>query len=359
MLKNQLDKDGDGTVTRSELYYAGRKALEDRWARELFLEVIEKPKTAADRMGNSLVTVLDYGGTALFAVVGTQLAGEAGMNIVGCSLVGCIAAMGGGTLNNLLYASSSPILGNAGVFWVRIPAYLATALGASIFTFFAWPLYCERQAEIEIKSMLPRDDREIQRDGKGNAVVDEASFVAACERDGAFVAGVRAGLGLGEGEASSSRQLFRRVDTKKTGYIDLKEMQVVVGARFDASPTMYALDSAALSGFAVAAVHGAVGRGLHPLVAASSGVTICFGGILRDVLCKRDLAIGGQSYAFATGAGSTAYVLLRELRIRGIISVPLPGRIIIAAGTCAFLRWWEYVRGVPLLSPMHGTAVDE
>ena len=46
-----------------------------------------------------------------------------------------------------------------------------------------------------------------------------------------------------------------------------------------------------------------------------------FGGLLRDVLCGRSLAIGSQSYAFATGLGATVYVCLRELCVRGL---PLP-----------------------------------
>jgi hypothetical protein len=32
---------------------------------------------------------------ALFSVVGTQVAGDAGFNLVGCTLVGCIAGLGG------------------------------------------------------------------------------------------------------------------------------------------------------------------------------------------------------------------------------------------------------------------------
>ena len=73
---------------------------------------------------------------------------------------------------------------------------------------------------------------------------------------------------------------------------------------------------------------------------------------MRDVLCGRDLAIGGQSYAFATGIGSAVYVFLRELRLRGL-PAPLLLRIVCAFATTMGLRAWEYVRGEPLLRPMH------
>ena len=76
------------------------------------------------------------------------------------------------------------------------------------------------------------------------------------------------------------------------------------------------------------------------------------GGILRDVLCDRNIAIGGQSYAFAMGAGSSVYVLLRELRLLGF-PCPLITRIVMAFATTTGVRVLEYWRGEPLLRPMH------
>lgn len=85
---------------------------------------------------------------------------------------------------------------------------------------------------------------------------------------------------------------------------------------------------------------------------------LLLGGILRDLLCGRDLAIGGQSYALAMGAGSGMYVLLRELRLQGF-PCPLIARIIIAFATTTGVRVLEYVRGEPLLRPMHYYSDDE
>ena len=99
------------------------------------------------------------------------------------------------------------------------------------------------------------------------------------------------------------------------------------------------------------AVNGAIARGLHPLVAATSGVTCCFGGLMRDVLCGRSLAIGSQSYAFATGTGAAVFVALRELALRGL-PLPLAVRIFLSGGSVVALRASEFVSGEPLLAPM-------
>jgi uncharacterized membrane protein YeiH len=95
--------------------------------------------------------------------------------------------------------------------------------------------------------------------------------------------------------------------------------------------------------------------GLHPLVAAVSGVTSSLGGVMRDIICGRDIAAASQSYAFATGCGSAVYVLTRELALRGIPLLAIT-RIALSMGTTISLRYWECVRGESLLSPMHAKA---
>ena len=103
----------------------------------------------------------------------------------------------------------------------------------------------------------------------------------------------------------------------------------------------------------MAGVHGAIALGLHPIVAATSGVTMSLGGVLRDVFVGKDLAVASQSYVMATGAGSTVYVLTRELALRGYPLLAIV-RIMLSMGTTISLRYWEYIRGQPLLAPMHG-----
>ena len=60
--------------------------------REICLGVICSNQNDLDRWGVRIINFFDYLGTALFAVVGAQVAGDTGMNLVGCTLVGCAAA---------------------------------------------------------------------------------------------------------------------------------------------------------------------------------------------------------------------------------------------------------------------------
>lgn len=54
------------------------------------------------------------------------------MDFLGCVIVGCITAMGGGTFRGF-------VLGERPVFWAAEPEYLYISVIASVFTFFAWP----------------------------------------------------------------------------------------------------------------------------------------------------------------------------------------------------------------------------
>lgn len=337
----------DGEASIAALKKAGEQKLSMRATRELCLGIIESPTTKWDHIGNQFLHFLHFFGSAMFAVVGTQIAGDAGMNVVGCTLVGCIAAMGGGTLNNVLYGSSSTLLGRSGVFWVQTPSKLAGAIAASVITFFMWPLYCERSSAHYLDDVVGKEN--LNSDGS----VGVAAFCTACKKDTEFLQHVRSSLPPDLQQAEPA-ELFHHIDTDGSGDIDQYELKELVQRNFDNSPIIYAIDTAALASLAVVGVHGALVRGFHPIVTASSGITVCFGGILRDVLCGRDLALGGQSYAFATGAGSAVYVLLRQLSISNIPGPPLIARILLSAGTVIGVRCWEFMRGVPLLAPMHG-----
>ena len=347
VLKEKFDINGDGLFSHDELHTPALVAIEERSAKELFLSVVETPITAADRIGSKVITLLDYTGTALFAIVGTQVAGNVGMNIIGCGLVGCVAALGGGTLNSIFYGVSSPLLfGQPGVFWARNYKYLAVALSASIVTFFGWPAYCHSQAESYVDDAIGKEN--LHQDGS----VSKRVFIDACRRNNKFMETLTIAFPEETSGMDNPECFFNRLDTNQSGTIDIQSLEALAQKKFDNSVETYVLDSAALGAFSICAVHGAISAGLHPLVAATSGVTICFGGLFRDVFCNRDLAIAGQSYALATGAGSTVYVLLRELTLRGIQLSSL-SRIILSLGTCVGLRAWEYIRGAPLLKPMH------
>uniref|UniRef100_A0A7S4NE72 EF-hand domain-containing protein n=1 Tax=Odontella aurita TaxID=265563 RepID=A0A7S4NE72_9STRA len=349
LLSKKFARRKDGKASIAELRKASQNKLDQRATRELCLGMIEQPTTKWDQIGHKFIHFLHFFGSAMFAVVGTQVAGDSGMNIVGCSLVGCIAAMGGGTLNNILYGSSSTLLGRSGVFWVQIPSKLAGSIAASVITFFAWPLYCEHTSAHYLEDIIGKDN--LNKAGK----VDKEAFCLACEKDPHFLENVRSSLKKDSPRVRKAEpaELFNHIDTDGSGDIDQFELKEMIQRQFDSSPITYAIDTVALASLCVVGVHGALVRGFHPIVTASSGITVCFGGIMRDVLCGRDLALGGQSYAFATGMGSTVYVFLRQLSIMNI-PVPLFARIFAGAGTVIGIRYWEFVMGKPLLSPMHG-----
>ena len=225
----ELDSSGDGLLQRSEVEVVGRAKLEERWTRDVLLAAIEKPRSALDHLGTKLVTSLDYFGTALFACVGVQIAGgEAGMNLVGCTLIGCVAAMGGGTVNNLLYGAAHP----DGVFWVRSPSFLFVALTVSVLTFFAWPMYCEHQAAQELKTArdtLKALAKAEEAEGKekssrlGKAQLSRRSSVELLETNPDFHQRACQVLGL-HPKTTSAYEIFRRMDTDQSGHIELEEM---------------------------------------------------------------------------------------------------------------------------------------
>ena len=370
-LREIVDANRDGLVSRSELTTAGRRAVEERAVREVCLSVIELPDSAAtwDRwIGQYALRACDVGGTVLYAVAGTQVAGDVGMNVVGCTLVGCATALGGGTLNNLLYGTASPMRGKPGVFWVRFPEYLFMAAGASLATFFLWPWYCQQQADTYLHDMM--GEKNLQTSNDGSIVVTKRVFCRTCKNNPEFLTTMRDVIGdnttdnrkSNQNEANAKpkvvtktpEQIFDMLDTNQSGSLDRDKLRRLTQQQFDNSWETYVVDSFALASFAVAAAHGGIRAGVHPVVAATAGVTICFGGIVRDVLCGRSIAIGAQSYAAATGAGATVYVALRELAVRGWWTNSLVARIVLTAGTTMGMRIWEHEQKRPLLAPMHG-----
>ncbi|WP_445681284.1 trimeric intracellular cation channel family protein [Radicibacter daui] len=76
-----------------------------------------------------LIAVLDWGGTAVFAITGALVASRKQMDISGFALLGAVTGIGGGTLRDLL-------LGKLPVFWISQPAYLVVCVIAAAITFF-------------------------------------------------------------------------------------------------------------------------------------------------------------------------------------------------------------------------------
>jgi uncharacterized membrane protein YeiH len=71
---------------------------------------------------------LDLAGTAVFAVTGALAAGRKRLDIFGVVVLGCVTALGGGTLRDV-------VLGSQPVFWIANTHYLAVAAIAALATF--------------------------------------------------------------------------------------------------------------------------------------------------------------------------------------------------------------------------------
>jgi uncharacterized membrane protein YeiH len=80
-------------------------------------------------MLGTVLTGIDWFGTAVFAVTGALVASRKRMDIVGFILLGAAAGIGGGSLRDAM-------LGALPVFWVREPVYLAICVVVSAATFF-------------------------------------------------------------------------------------------------------------------------------------------------------------------------------------------------------------------------------
>lgn len=75
-----------------------------------------------------VIQILDLVGTAVFAITGALAAGRKRMDIFGVVVLGCVTALGGGTLRDVT-------LGIQPVFWIADTYYLAVAATAAIATF--------------------------------------------------------------------------------------------------------------------------------------------------------------------------------------------------------------------------------
>jgi uncharacterized membrane protein YeiH len=72
--------------------------------------------------------VLFQGATAIFAVTGVLAAARRNMDVMSFMIVGVVAALGGGTMRDIVLDTR--------VFWLGDPTYLYVAAGAAVATFF-------------------------------------------------------------------------------------------------------------------------------------------------------------------------------------------------------------------------------
>jgi len=78
---------------------------------------------------HDLTFLFDMLGVAFFAIAGALSAGRKRMDLFGVLVLGCVAALGGGTLRDV-------ILGAYPIFWIEAPYYFVLAVVAAACTFF-------------------------------------------------------------------------------------------------------------------------------------------------------------------------------------------------------------------------------
>ena len=125
-----------------------------------------------------------------------------------------------------------------------------------------------------------------------------------------------------------ARILFDLLDEDGNEVLEVAELLKFARHETVSSPHFYAMESAALASLGVASAQSCIIRGLNPFsavaVAAASG---CFGGVMRDMLCRRDHVTGMQNYVTSTAAGAASLIAMRELVLRGV-RLPLLARIL-------------------------------
>jgi hypothetical protein len=81
---------------------------------------------------HGLLRSADLFGTAVFAFGGAITAGVAGMDLMGCVIVGTITSVGGGTIRDTIILRKQP-------FWIEEPEYIVICFIFAGLSFFIWP----------------------------------------------------------------------------------------------------------------------------------------------------------------------------------------------------------------------------
>ena len=266
------------------------------------------------------------------------------MNVVGATLVGGVASMGGGTVNNIMTGATK-----GGVFWMRDPRLLVLSVASSLGAFYLWPKFEAASAQAKFEELLAAAGA-----GPGETSVSYDQFEAALDADTDLArrigAAVEPHLAPEKRDACAAAPplrpaiYFEYLHRDGTKWLHEPELKVLARLQILDSKVLYALETVALGAVAVIGAQAGITKAVHPLACVATGVTVCTGGILRDVLCRRDIAIGGQSYALATAFGASAYVALRHLVVRGA-QIPLVARIALGFSATVAQRAYVLFRG--------------
>ena len=306
-IEQDARKRGTGRVaTQLEWASLVRERAERQAEKLLLTEHIGRCTEHGTNAGQAALRQVGLLGVVFFSITGSHAAGEAGMHVLGATLVGCVTAMGGGTLNGMM-------MGATPVGWMVQPLPLILSVLAGVTTFYGLPLAARAYEE--------------NKEPQAATIAPSVRAVAA------------------NGSVVSPPAVPTPLRT-----------------------ATFVMESIALAAFSVVGAQSAIIRGLPPVASAAMGITIAFGGVFRDLLIQKDIALGArnQSYGLASGAGAVTYVGLRELHVRYACrllegGIPLGARILVGMGAALAVRvhaWQAILAGEDLVKPMESNAAD-
>lgn len=103
----------------------------------LLVIVLQRGTTRVDGIDRVIIKYANYVGDASFALTGSVAAGQEGLDLVGCLIVGFITATGGGTFRDLM-------LGRTPMFWLSAWDEALLSSVVCVATFFGWPRLARR-----------------------------------------------------------------------------------------------------------------------------------------------------------------------------------------------------------------------
>lgn len=108
-------------------------------------------------LGERILRFLDLGSTAVFAFEGAVVAMDVGhMDLLGCTIIGTIVAIGGGTLRDLILTA-----GTKGAaprpFWIDDPIYVYISVLTCVATLFFWPAVRESDWNTDLAVIVAAD----------------------------------------------------------------------------------------------------------------------------------------------------------------------------------------------------------
>lgn len=216
-------------------------------------------------LGNAggILRGLDYTGTLTFALTGSVTAAQSGLDIFGCSLIGMITAVGGGTIRDAVLLAKRP-------FWTEETEYIWMTLLTGCLTFFTWPHVLQWQQE--------RQER-LAKDNKKSAMDTENEI----------------------------RNIDQPNEEKTASTPSYDELDAALDT----------LDAVGLSAFAIVGAQNGIRAGMPMVVSAICGMaTSTFGGLTRDVLCARPVRIihsNAEIYAAPALLGAITYLVAKKV----------------------------------------------